>query len=258
MHADDDVISWALDGTVARINISRAAKRNALATRHWAALEQALDEVATSPARIAVLTGVTGAFCAGADIDELGELLATPAAFAANNAQVQRTQLKLQRLPQTTLAIINGACVGGGLGLALACDLRVASSQARFAITPAKLGLVYSPDDSRRLVNAVGMSRAREMLLTGCLVDATTALEWGLIHQLSTEEELETHAAARVAQLLATSSQAQRGIKTVLGHLGGDPELSLAQAEQAFHASFASSDFAEGAAAFLEKRKPRF
>lgn len=258
MQADDNVISWTLDGAVARISISRAAKRNALATRHWAALEQVLDAVAASPARIAVLAGVPGAFSAGADIDELGELLATPAAFAANNAQVQRTQLKLQRLPQTTLAVIDGACVGGGLGLALACDLRLASSHARFAITPAKLGLVYSPDDSRRLVNAVGMSRAREMLLTGCLVDAATALEWGLIHQLTAEDALEAQAAERVAQLLATSGQAQRGIKTVLGHLGGDASISPAQAEAAFADSFASSDFAEGAAAFLEKRKPSF
>lgn len=258
MHADDNVISWTLDAAVVRISISRAAKRNALATRHWAALEQALDEVAASPARIVLLAGVPGAFSAGADIDELGELLAMPEAFAANNAQVQRTQLKLQRLPQTTLAVIDGACVGGGLGLALACDLRLASSHARFAITPAKLGLVYSPDDSRRLVNAVGMSRAREMLLSGALVDAATALEWGLIHQLCREDELGSQAEARVAQLLATSGQAQRGIKTVLGHLGGDASISAAQAETAFVDSFASRDFAEGAAAFLAKRKPSF
>ena len=253
------VISWSLDGAVARIAIRRPDKRNALATRHWAAIEAALDAVAGSAAQVLVLSGVPGAFSAGADIDELGQLLASPDAFAANNAQVQRTQLKLQRLPQTALAVIDGVCVGGGLGLALACDLRLAGPRSRFAITPAKLGLVYSADDSRRLVNAVGMARAREMLLTGRLLDAATALDWGLVNQLAGDEgELEALERAQLDALLATSGQARRGIKTVLGHLGGDAGISLAQAEAAFDDAFASSDFAEGARAFLDKRAPSF
>ena len=253
------VISWSLDGAVARIGIRRPDKRNALATRHWAAIEAALDAVAGSAAQVLVLSGVPGAFSAGADIDELGQLLASPDAFAANNAQVQRTQLKLQRLPQTALAVIDGVCVGGGLGLALACDLRLAGPRSRFAITPAKLGLVYSADDSRRLINTVGMARAREMLLTGRLLDAATALDWGLVNQLAGDEgELEALERAQLDALLATSGQARRGIKTVLGHLGGDAGISLAQAEAAFDDAFASSDFAEGARAFLDKRAPSF
>lgn len=258
MTTEDSVISCAVDGAVARITIDRANKRNALATCHWEALESALDSLASSGARIVVLTGVPGAFSAGADIDELGELLATPEAFAANNAQVQRSQLKLQRLPQTTLAVIDGACVGGGLGLALACDLRLASGRAKFAITPAKLGLVYSTDDTRRLVNAVGMTHAREMLLTGRLIDAETAQAWGLINERVAGDDLGEREAALVQQLLAASGQAQRGIKTVLGYLGGDTSVDLDQADAAFADSFQSSDFTEGAAAFLEKRKPRF
>lgn len=258
MSTDETVISCSIDGALARIGIQRPDKRNALATRHWAAIEAALDAVAASAAQVLVLSGVPGAFSAGADIDELGQLLAAPEAFAANNAQVQRTQLKLQRLPQTTVAVIDGACVGGGLGLALACDLRLASGRSRFAITPAKLGLVYSADDSRRLVNTVGMARAREMLLTGRLLDAATALDWGLVNQLAGEGGLEALEQAQLQQLLATSGQARRAIKTVLGHLGGDASLSAAQAEAAFNDAFSSSDFAEGAAAFLEKRAPRF
>ena len=177
MNTEAEVITWSLDGALARVGIRRPDKRNALATRHWAAIEAALHAIAASPAQVLVVTGVPGAFSAGADIDELGQLLASPEAIAANNDQVQRTQLMLQRLPQTTVAVIDGVCVGGGLGLALACDLRLAGPRSRFAITPAKLGLVYSADDSRRLVNAVGMARAREMLLTGRLLDAATALD---------------------------------------------------------------------------------
>ncbi len=258
MVTEETVICWSRDGALARIGIHRPDKRNALATRHWAAIEAALDAIAASDAQIVVVSGVPGAFSAGADIDELGQLLTAPEAFAANNAQVQRTQLKLQRLPQTTLAVIDGACVGGGLGLALACDLRLASARSRFAITPAKLGLVYSADDSRRLVNTVGMARAREMLLTGRLLDAATALDWGLVNQLAGEDGIEALEQAQVQQLLATSGQARRAIKTVLGHLGGDVCIGVAQAEAAFNDAFSSSDFVEGAAAFLDKRAPRF
>lgn len=255
---DDKVISCSMHGRVARIAIRRPDKRNALANRHWEALEAALATVRGSPADILVLTGVPGAFSAGADIDELGQLLARPGAYAAGNAVVQRTQLALQRLPQTTLAVIDGACVGGGLGLALACDLRLASARARFAITPAKLGLVYSADDSRRLVHAVGMARARALLLTGRLLDASTAADWGLVHQLAEVDALEAAEAALLEGLCATSGQARRGIKTVLGHLGGDATIDAAQAAAAFDGAFASSDFAEGAAAFLAKRAARF
>ena len=258
MNTEAEVITWSLDGALARVGIRRPDKRNALATRHWAAIEAALHAIAASPAQVLVVTGVPGAFSAGADIDELGQLLASPEAFAANNDQVQRTQLMLQRLPQTTVAVIDGVCVGGGLGLALACDLRLAGPRSRFAITPAKLGLVYSADDSRRLVNAVGMARAREMLLTGRLLDAATALDWGLVHQLAGEEGLEALEQAQLASLLATSGQARRGIKTVLGHLGGDPAITLDQANAAFNDAFASRDYAEGAQAFLEKRAPSF
>ena len=258
MTAEDTVIRWQCDGSTAQIAIHRPEKRNALATRHWAAIEAALDHIAGSTAKIMVLSGVPGAFSAGADIDELGQLLTQPDAFAANNAQVQRTQLKLQRLPQTTLAVIDGACVGGGLGLALACDLRLASTRSRFAITPAKLGLVYSADDSRRLVNTVGMARAKEMLLTGRLLDAATALHWGLVHHLAEEAELANVLDSHVQQLLATSGQARTAIKTVLGYLAGDRQFSLAQANAAFDDAFHSRDFAEGAAAFLEKRSPNF
>ena len=252
------VIHLTMSGTVARITLHRPDKCNALATDHWAALETALDTVAGSAASILVLSGCPGAFCAGADIDELGQMLARTDRFVGSNALVQRTQLKLQRLPQTTLAVIDGVCVGGGLGLALACDLRLASERARFAITPAKLGLVYSTDDSRRLVQAVGMARARELLLTGRLVDAATAADWGLVNQLESVEALPAAETTWVQRLSVTSGQARRGIKAVLAHLGDDNQVSADDAAAAFHDAFSSADFAEGAAAFLAKRSPHF
>jgi len=259
MITAEHVISVHRDRNVIQIAIQRPDKRNALASVHWAAIEAALDEAAGSDAHILVLSGVPGAFCAGADIDELGQLLATPQAFADNNALVQRTQLKLQRIKQTTIAVIDGACVGGGLGLALACDLRLATARSRFAITPAKLGLVYSADDSARLVHAVGMARARQMLLTGCLVDAPTAASWGLVSQLCEDADaLAVAQAALLDNLGATSGAARSAIKTVLAHLGGDAAVDAAAADAAFNDAFHGADFAEGAAAFLAKRAPNF
>ena len=259
MTTVDNVISSHRDRNVIQIAIQRPDKRNALASGHWAAIEAALDAAAVSDAHIIVLSGVPGAFCAGADIDELGQLLATPQAFADNNALVQRTQLKLQRIKQTTIAVIDGACVGGGLGLALACDLRLATARSRFAITPAKLGLVYSADDSARLVHAVGMARARELLLTGRLLDAPSAHAWGLVNTLCEDAAaLASAQAALLDNLGATSGAARSGIKSVLAHLGGDTAVAADAAAAAFNDAFHGADFAEGAAAFLAKRAPSF
>ncbi len=253
-----EVISWQLDDRVARLSINRPTKRNALATVHWAALERCLDEIHAGAAKLLVLEGAPGAFSAGADIDELGGLLREPGAFAASNAQVQRTQLALQRSPLTTIAAIDGACVGGGLGLALACDFRIGTARSRFALSPAKLGLVYSPEDSRRLANTVGLARAREMLLSGRLLDAPTALHWGLLNRLVADDELDTVVATMVAELQQTSTSARTGIKQVLAYLGGDDRVDHAAATTAFNDAFSSADFAEGASAFLAKRPPRF
>lgn len=253
-----EVIGWRLDDGVARLGIRRPAKRNALATEHWAALERCLGEIHASNARLLVLEGVPGAFSAGADIDELGALLGEPDAFVASNAQVQRTQLALQRSPLTSIAAIDGACVGGGLGLALACDLRIGTARSRFALSPAKLGLVYSPEDSRRLANTVGLARAREMLLTGRLLDAPTALHWGLLNRLVADDALDGVVATMVAELQQTSASARAGIKQVLAHLGGDDRVDHAAATAAFNDAFKSVDFAEGASAFLAKRPPQF
>ncbi len=258
MNANDEAVRWELDGKVARLQIDRPAKRNALAGVHWAAIERCLGEIHATDARLIVLEGVPGAFSAGADIDELAELLAHPAGFAASNAQVQRTQLALQRSPLTTIAVIDGVCVGGGLGLALACDFRLGTSRSRFGLSPAKLGLVYSPEDSRRLVNTVGLARAREMLLTGRLLFAATALEWGLLHRIAGDDGVDVALEALLSELAAGSSSARAGIKQVLAYLGGDPQADHAAATAAFNDAFASDDFAEGAAAFLAKRTPDF
>ena len=259
---NDGDILWRQQGSVVALVLNRPQRRNALATAHWLALEAALQRAEHSAAEGTVsllrIEGVGGAFCAGADIDELSQTLSNRRQFSANAAIVQRCQLKLERLPLTTLALIDGTCVGGGLGIALACDLRLATPRSMFALSPAKLGLVYSVDDTRRLAHTVGLARAKQMLLTGHAINAATAAQWGLVSQClpatGAVDVVETFQQA----LLATSGSARRGIKQVLAHVGGDPEISATQAHALFEGAFTSADFAEGAAAFLAKRPARF
>jgi enoyl-CoA hydratase/carnithine racemase len=253
-----DAIALRFDGPVAHLRIRRPDKRNALTEAMWGALERACAAIAASTAHAVVVEGEGGAFSAGADIDELREQLSDPARLGEATATVQRTQSSLQRLPQTTLAAIDGPCVGGGLGIALACDLRIATRRSRFALTPARLGLVYSPEDTRRLVQVVGLPTARRMLLCADLLDADEALRHGLVHECVEPELLGPTVERVLAALAATSPQARAAIKRVLAHVAGDPDVDATAARSAFADSFASADFAEGAAAFIAKRPPRF
>ncbi len=255
--AGDELIVARQDG-VTRVTIARPARRNALAEAHWRALDAAFRTAAGDGTRVLVLAGQPAAFCAGADLVELERLLGDPAAFLANAAVVQAAQQALADLPCATIAAIDGTCVGGGLGLALACDFRIATPRSRFAITPAKLGLVYSPADSARLIAAVGPARARDLLLRGRPVDADEALAIGLVGELVASEALDATIVERTAELLALSPTSIAGIKRVLAHLAEPTRVSREAAERAFVEAFDGADFAEGARAFLEKRAPRY
>lgn len=248
----------ASSGNVLHVTICRAARRNALGEDHWRLLEQLFRDAAASRTRVLVLAGQPGVFSAGADLVELAGLMGDPAAFRANSALVQAAQQTLADLPTATIAAIDGACVGGGLGLALACDLRIATPRARFAITPARLGLVYSAADTARLVAAIGAARARDLLLRGRSVEADEALAIGLVGEIVPSESLESVVAARTAELLAMSPASIAGIKRVLAHLADPTRTAREEADRAFHEAFDGADFAEGARAFLDKRAPRF
>ncbi|MFN3989473.1 MAG: enoyl-CoA hydratase/isomerase family protein [Erythrobacter sp.] len=244
-----------IEGPVATLLIDRAAKRNAFTMAMWQAAPGLLAEAAGNPAvRLLVVRAAQGggAFCAGADI---GELLANKddASWrSANQAAINRVQHELARLPLPSLAFIEGDCIGGGCGLALACDLRVATGAARFGITPAKLGLVYPLHDVKLLVDLVGPGQAKRILYTGSLLDAGEALRIGLVEHLAESPD------AWIADILAASPHSIREtkgfIRRVLDGQAEDDAATLA----AFAAAFEGADFLEGTTAFVEKRKPRF
>lgn len=263
------MIEFSQHGPVARLQIRRVAKKNALTTVMWQALLdhcEALDAAAAlprSPAtpRVLLLQGDGGAFCAGADIEELQRLLADRPALERNFDIVARAQRALQALPLPTLAVIDGPCFGGGFGLAAACDFRIASTRSRYAITPAKLGLLYSLEDTRRVVRLLGDARARRLLLRGEQLDAATALAWGAIDAMVDPDALIAEAERWAAQLAAQSPTSMAGIKATLQAVSGHGAAAFAdqaRLQMMFSAAFDAGDFAEGAAAFLAGRAPAF
>jgi enoyl-CoA hydratase/carnithine racemase len=147
---------------VATLVLNRPTRRNAVTHAMWEALPPLLAGLAADPdVALLVLRGAGEHFCGGADIGEFAESYADEAAAARSNAAIRAGVEALAAFPKPALALIRGACVGGGVSLALACDLRIAGGEARFAITPAKLGLTYNLGDTARLVRAVGVSRAK-------------------------------------------------------------------------------------------------
>ncbi len=244
-----------IEGAVATLLIDRADKRNAFTMAMWQAAPGLLAEAAGNPAvRLLVVRAAAagGAFCAGADIRELLANKDDADWRSANQAAINRVQYDLARLPLPTMAFIEGDCIGGGCGLALACDLRIATGAARFGITPAKLGLVYPLHDVKLLVDLVGPGQAKRILYTGSLLDAGEALRIGLVEQLADSPD------ALIADILAASPHSIREtkgfIRRVLDGQAEDDAATLA----AFAAAFEGADFLEGTTAFVEKRKPEF
>lgn len=243
-----------IDGATAHLLIDRSDKRNAFNMAMWEAMPGLLDQAArNSELRLLVLRSAEGgAFCAGADIRELLANKDDESWRAANQAAINRVQYELARHPLPTLAFIEGDCVGGGCGLALACDLRVATSAARFGITPAKLGLVYPLHDVKLLTDLVGPGQAKRILYTGSLIDAAEALRIGLVEQLA--DDLSELANAILAASPHSVRETKRFVRRVLDGQSEDDADTL----RIFAEAFTGADFAEGTAAFVEKRKPEF
>lgn len=248
------------DGEVATLVLDRPAKRNAITLAMWEAIPTLLDDV-ESREDVAVLV-VRGAgeraFSAGADISEFESLRATPEDSARYNAVAGAAQDRLAGVSGPTIALIRGGCVGGGLGLALSCDLRVADEQARFAITPARLGIVYPVDVTKRLVDLVGPSQTKQILFTGAAFGAERAREIGLVNEVAAAHEVEDRVLELSRTIATRAPYSIRATKTIVDAvaqgLRSEDERTLALRSGAFD----TEDYREGVRAFLEKREPHF
>jgi enoyl-CoA hydratase/carnithine racemase len=249
---------------VIRLTISNPAKRNALDHPILDAISATLAELAASDsgARCVIVTGAHGMFSAGYDIGEIPEeefeeraetLVAHPFTEAID---------AFEAFPYPTLAALPGHTIGGGLELALACDLRIAGRDIKLGMPPAKLGLVYSHTGIRRFIDAIGAARARELFLLGRYIEATTALAWGLVNRVVSGGELGDATLELAGELAGNAPLSQTGNKRVIAALldardglSGDVEAELIELRRA---SFASGDLREGMTAFAEKRAPRW
>lgn len=256
----DAAVYLEKDGPLAALVINRPDKRNALTQAMWEAIPRLVDQVAGDPeVKVLLLTSSTpGMFSAGADISEFEAISQDPQRREANRIAVREAQRALARLDKPTIAVIDGACVGGGCGLALACDLRFASAEARLGITPVKLGLIYSLQDSKQLVDLVGPSQAKSILFTGRLVDAEEALRIGLIDGIHPADRLNGETRAFALSIAANSQWGVRGIKKIIRMILDGVTDDTPETEDMFRQSFGGEDYREGVAAFLERRKPDF
>lgn len=245
-------------GAIARLLIDRPAKRGAFAQAMWEALPGLVDGAIRDPAVSIVIlaSAVPGMFCAGADIAEFAAHASDPAWRATNNAAIRATQLALSRAEKPVIAAVDGDCVGGGCGLALACDIRVASPRARFGLTPAKLGLVYPLHDTKLLVDLVGPAQAKRLLFTAGLVDATEAQRIGLVEIVADDPVAE--AVALGERIAANAPSSVRSAKAIVRRILDGAIDDDADSAGQFDEAFTGRDFAEGVAAFLARRPPAF
>jgi enoyl-CoA hydratase/carnithine racemase len=244
---------------IARLTLSHPARRNALTAAMWSALPGLLKELEEHEhLRALIVTGDGEHFAAGADISEFETLYATPDSAAKISADIQRAFDALAAIPVPTIARIRGACSGGGCGLSLCCDLRFADSTAKFAITPAKLGLVYPFGDITRLIDAVGVANASEILLSARILKAKPAKKMGLIHHVTKVDELDREVMNCAERISGLSPESLRVTKSMITAYRRGQRVDTPETDAQFAAGFSSKDFGEGFRAFLEKRKPDF
>ncbi|MFC5925396.1 enoyl-CoA hydratase/isomerase family protein [Micromonospora vulcania] len=245
----DAELTVEVTGPVATVVIHNPARRNAMTAAMWRQLPELLDRLEPDPAvRALVLTGAGDAFCAGADLGDLAELLDAGDASIAVAAEE-----RLARFAKPTVAAIRGACVGGGCQLAVACDLRIASDDARFGVPPARLGLVYPAPTTRRLARLIGPSAAKHLLFTAELIDAERALRVGLVDEVLPADRL----AARVDELTATIAQ-RSPLSVAAAKEIVDDRAGPARVAWWHRKVLTSGEAREGVAAMAERRPPRF
>jgi enoyl-CoA hydratase/carnithine racemase len=249
------------EGAIGWMIFSQPGKRNAISVDMWEAIPQILGAFAEDPeVRVVVLTGAgEQAFISGADISQFGEKRGTRETVLEYNATADRAAEALATVGKPTIAMIRGFCIGGGVGVATSCDLRIAADDARFGVPAAKLGLGYRYVGVKRLVDLVGPSFAKEIFFTGRQFTTAEALAMGLVNRGVPVAELEA-AVRDTANTIANNAPLTiSSIKLSVGEaMKPETERDLDRVQAAVDACFASEDYIEGRTAFMEKRKPVF
>ena len=255
----DGQVRLTVDGRVATITIDRPGARNALDLGMWRAIPGLVVEAESHPDVVAVVLRGAGdeAFAAGADLADLRSALGNPHAGREYMEAIAAAESSVARSRRVTIAGISGYCIGGGLELAMACDLRFASDTSTFATPPTSLGVAYSVSSTRRLIELVGVGAARDLLFTARRIDAPTALRLGLVDRVIAMTDLDQEIGDYASQLTTQSQYAIRLTKLVIAQALDRP-VETDALQQLRVDSFSGADLREGIAAFDELRRPEF
>ncbi|GGF63216.1 enoyl-CoA hydratase [Azorhizobium oxalatiphilum] len=246
---------------LARIIISQPEKMNAMAFHMWSALPGLIARASADPAIRAIVLEGAGekSFCSGADISQFGEKRSDPDAVAAYDTAVADGMRALAGASKPTVAVIRGICFGGGFGLALACDIRLARSDARFRVPAARLGLGYGYEGVTLIARKLGPDATADILFSARILDAAEALRLGVVGQVWGMETFAADSAAYLDLMGANAPLTLMAAKRALIELARpEAERTPEQVADLVTACFASADYREGQAAFKEKRQPQF
>jgi len=249
------------DGKIGLMTFNNPEKHNAVSFEMWEAAEKILDGFESDPAvRVVVLTGAGGkAFVSGADISKFESERASEEAVQRYNALVEKVYSRIYQFPKPTIAMIRGYCIGGGLNLAICCDMRFATEASKFALPAAKLGLGYGYNGLRRWIETIGPVATKEIFYTARQFTTVQARRWGMVNEVVADDKLE----ATVMEIANTiADNAPMTIATIkrctVEILKDADKQDIAACNAMVAACFASNDYREGRNAFLEKRRPNF
>ena len=248
-------------GTIGWLTFNNPERRNALSLDMWEAIDEVLKDFESDPAvRVVVMKGAGGkAFVSGADISQFEDQRKNAEQAALYASVSEGAKKRMQALDKPLIAMIQGFCIGGGLGVATNADIRIASDDSRFGIPAAKLGLAYAFDSLRKLVDLVGPALAKEIMFTGRRLNADEALRIGLVNRVVPAEQLEDTVREMAAEIAANAPLTIRSAKITVDQIVRDAEKrDMELVEASFKACFDSADYANGRKAFMEKRTPEF
>lgn len=249
-------------GNTGFLVLDRPDRRNAVTAAMWAGIPEAMNRLAAQDAvRVIVIAGAgEEAFASGADISEFAFNRGDAGQARAYEALNEAALASIRGVGLPVIAMIHGYCIGGGLAIALACDLRIAAETAVFALPPAKLGLAYPVTGLRDLLGAVSAATAKDLLFTGRRVAADEALRMGLVNKVLRTAELAAATDAICAEIAGNAPLSILAAKRAVAAISATviPQGQVDELVQLSDACFSSADYAEGRQAFLEKRKPNF
>jgi enoyl-CoA hydratase len=249
------------EGNVGYVIFNNPERHNAVSLEMWEATTRILADFAKDPdVRVVVLTGAGGkAFVSGADISKFGDERATAEAVAKYGIAVENANSSIYQFAKPTIAMIHGYCIGGALGLALCCDLRIAADNSRFAVPAAKLGLGYDYPGLKRLTDVIGPAFAKEIFFTARQFDAEEARTMGLVNRIVPAAELEAYVKNYADTIGANAPLTVKSVKFIVGEvLKDESKRDMARCSELVKQCFGSKDYNEGRLAFMEKRKPAF